>query len=217
MKNVKFVIEHLEPVLSRWAWIEYRHASEIVGRENLIITNVKDAREAEKLRELACEVYSQSISELLIPREKLIVLDPKSDIPLQPEDITEDSYIVIGGILGDHPPKGRTRKLLTSKLPGAKTRNIGKRQFSIDGAAYVANMVSQGANLSSIKVRKKLEILVKRDDFYEHVVELPYAYPVDDEGRVVVSKELIRYLKKGIEKDEKEILKTGHAKSIVDQ
>ena len=83
MKNVKFVIEHLEPVLGRWAWIEYRHTSEIVGRENLIITNVKNAREAEKLRELACEVYSQSISELSIPKEKLIVLDPKSNIPLQ--------------------------------------------------------------------------------------------------------------------------------------
>jgi len=211
-----FVIEHLEPVLGRWTWIEYKHASEIVGKENLIITNVKNLREAEKLREIACAVYNQSVSELSIPKEKLIVLDPKSDIPLHPEDIVDGSYIVIGGIMGDHPPKGRTRKLLTNRLLGVKTRNIGRKQFSIDGAAYVAKKVSEGVELSSIKVRRKLEIVVRRNDFYEHIVELPYAYPVDDKGKVVVSKELISYLRKGIEKDEEEILKTGHAKSIVD-
>ena len=51
-----FIIEHLEPVVSKWVWIEYKHASEIAGRDKLVITNVKDPREREILSRIAREV-----------------------------------------------------------------------------------------------------------------------------------------------------------------
>ena len=38
---MKFIIEHLEKKLFEWCLIEYEHISKIVGKNNLIITNVK--------------------------------------------------------------------------------------------------------------------------------------------------------------------------------
>ncbi|MBI4148313.1 hypothetical protein HY490_03415, partial [Candidatus Woesearchaeota archaeon] len=34
-----FVIEHLEPKVFQWCVLEYRHISQIVGKENLWFTN----------------------------------------------------------------------------------------------------------------------------------------------------------------------------------
>ncbi len=37
---MKFIIEHLEPELYPWCLIEYKHISKIVGKNNLIYTNI---------------------------------------------------------------------------------------------------------------------------------------------------------------------------------
>lgn len=46
------VIEHLEPELSKWLLIEYKHAAQI-ARGNLLITNVCDKNEAAILEKIA--------------------------------------------------------------------------------------------------------------------------------------------------------------------
>ena len=60
---MKFIIEHLEPELFEWCIIEYRHISEIAGRENLIFTNIKDQKGQNRLRKFG-RVHNKSISEL---------------------------------------------------------------------------------------------------------------------------------------------------------
>ncbi|MEM2811468.1 MAG: hypothetical protein QXH62_00920, partial [Candidatus Bathyarchaeia archaeon] len=47
-----FVIEHLEPRISKWLYFEYEHASEIVGRDKLVFTNVKEREDAKILSNL---------------------------------------------------------------------------------------------------------------------------------------------------------------------
>ena len=44
-----FIIEHLEPRLSKWCLIEYKHISEIAGKRNLWLANVKRESERKKL------------------------------------------------------------------------------------------------------------------------------------------------------------------------
>ena len=97
--------------------------------------------------------------------------------------------VVIGGILGDHPPKGRTQKLVTAKLPSATVRSLGDEQFSIDGAVYLTKVVSEGKKLEEVSIKKGLTI--RLNEYAE--VYLPYAYPLKD-GKPVISKELIDYL-----------------------
>jgi len=196
-----FVIEHLEPETGKWLLYEYEHASEIVGKKRLIFTNVKKKSDAIKLSRLG-KVEEKSAAEIFSP-EKVIILDPKAEEPLKPEDFAGKDAVIIGGILGDHPPKGRTTKLLTRRFPKATVRNIGKGQFSIDGAVYVAKLVSDGTPLEKIPVKKGLSL--RLDEHAE--VYLPYAYPLKD-GKPVISQKLVAYLcSDQIIKDEEEILK----------
>jgi len=196
-----FVIEHLESEIGKWLLFEYEHASEIVGKNRLMFTNVKK-EEWQQLLSRFGMVEEKSAAQIFRP-EKVIVLDPKAELPLTPEDFAGKEAVIVGGILGDHPPKGRTRKLLTTRFPKAAARNIGKSQFSIDGAVYVARLVSEGKPLEAIPVQRGLSL--KLNQYGE--VYLPYAYPLRD-GKPVISKKLVAYLLSDeIVADEEEMLK----------
>lgn len=184
--SVLFVIEHLEPRLSKWVLIEYEHASLIVGKENLAFTNVK--RGFKTLGKFG-KVYEKSAIELF-DNEKTIVLDPKATELLEPSDFDNTEIVVVGGILGDHPPRGRTFKLITSKMKRARAKSLGNRQFSIDGAIYMALKVAQGLRLSDIPVADSLTL--KCGDLEIH---LPFSYPLIN-GKPVISPKLIDYLLK---------------------
>jgi ribosome biogenesis SPOUT family RNA methylase Rps3 len=196
-----FVIEHLEPEIGKWLLFEYAHASEIVGKNRLKFTNVKKKGDKAKLSRLGT-VHEGSASEIF-SQEKVVILDPKAEKPLKPEDFAGKDAVIIGGILGEHPPKGRTSKLLTKRFPKAAVRNIGKIQFSIDGAVYVAKLVCEGIPLEKIPVKKGLTL--RLSEYAE--VYLPYAYPLKD-GKPVISHKLVAYLcSEEIVKDEEKLLR----------
>lgn len=182
-----FAIEHLEQKIGKWLLFEYENASEIVGKKSLVFTNVKKESEKLALSKLGA-VENKSVIEVFNP-EKVVVLDPKAKLALKPEDFAGKEAVVVGGILGDHPPKGRTSKLLTKHFPKATVRNIGRAQFTIDGAVYVAKLVSEGTPLEKIPVKKGLSI--KLNKYMK--VHLPYAYPLKN-GKPVISQKLIAYL-----------------------
>lgn len=195
------MIEHLEPVISRWLYIEYEHSSEIVGKERLIFTNVKDLMDAKILSNLG-SVREKSFIEIFNP-DRVIILDPKASEYLRPEDFRGKEAVIIGGILGDNPPRGRTWRLITSRAPGALSRKIGDGQFSIDGAVYVAKLVSEGIRLKDIMVRRGLHIKLR--DKAE--IFLPYLYPLRN-GKPIISEKLVRYLTSDeIVRDEEKILR----------
>ncbi len=198
-KKIKFVIEHLEQLLSKWILIEYKHSSQIVGKENVVFTNVRRSDWRKILLRIG-EVYEESITSRRIHSmfDKIIILDPQAKILLSPKDFMYcgSIAIVIGGILGDNPPKGRTRKLLTEKMDNiAEIRNLGGNQFSIDGAVFMAYQILNGREITEIPIivgweEKRIMMGI------EHSVFLPYAYPLV-EGRPLISKELLEYLMSG--------------------
>lgn len=201
--KLSFIIEHLEQEIGKWLLYEYMHASEIVGKNRLIFTNVKNKSDKAKLSTFGT-VKEKSAAEIFSP-EKAIILDPKAKLQLKPEDFVGKDVVIIGGILGDHPPKGRTSKFLTKRFPKATARNIGKAQFSIDGAIYVAKIVSEGTPLEKIPVKKGLSL--RLNECAE--VYLPYAYPLKD-GEPVISQKLVAYLcSNEIVMDEKKLLKNN--------
>lgn len=184
-----FVIEHLEPKLSDWLLIEYRHVVQIVGRERSLITNVKKKDELRKLAKIT-RVESERVQDLFKQKE-LIVLDPQARKCLSPKDFHGMRAVVIGGILGENPPLGRTKLFLTKFLPKAKSRNLGKHQFAIDGAAYLAKRVFEGERVEEIPIQLGVEIQI--DEGYS--TYLPYAYPLVS-GKPLISEDLIAYLKR---------------------
>ncbi len=212
MKNdtPKIIIEHCEPVLSKWLWIEYKHSSEILGRENISFTNVKNEKERNILSTLGT-VYEESIINMRELHPKIIILDPKASQTLtQHEAIT--SILVVGGILGSSPPKGRTWKLITSRIPNVKARNLGHIQLPIDVSVYVSLKIASGTPLHDIKIKRGINIKISKN----HIIRLPFGYPIVN-GKIFISPELVKYLKHDIVKDEEYMLKTGKPRSIIDE
>ncbi len=200
---VVIVIEHLEPVLSEWLLIEYRNAWKFLG-EKLLITNVKNNDE-KKILEKFVRVTSKRCFELY-PRA--IVLDPAAEKPLAPEDKNLADAVVVGGILGDHPPRRRTSVLLTRVYRNPIVRNLGKKQLSIDGAAILADLVlNKDLRLDEIEFVDN--VTIEREFMgIRHTITLPYRYPVVN-GKIILSNDLLRLLEGRIIALEEHLLRNG--------
>ena len=146
---MKYVIEQFGRVY-KWHLIEYKHISNIVGKKNLIFTNVKN--KADELLKLGA-VKKESVSMLNL--DNVCILDPEAEKTLTPTDCKRIKYLVFGGILGDYPPRNRTN-ILSRRLPNALKRNLGKGQFPTDNAVYVAKQVVHGKRLSELKFKEDL-------------------------------------------------------------
>lgn len=161
---MKIVIEHLEPEVYEWCIVEYERISKIIGKENLIFTNIES-----KALEKIGDVKKESVKDLKF--EDACVLDPEAKETLTPEIARKYKYFILGGILGDDPPKARTKEELTRfvKYPAY---NLGKEQMSTDTAAQVVKMIFDGTPLEKMEFINGLEIEV--EDGLS--VTLPYKY-----------------------------------------
>ncbi len=186
------IIDNWEESLSPWLLSEYSFVANLF-KDSLVFTNVTNEKMLQTLNTLA-KATPKNVREFLmisgIPVSKVIILDPAADEELSPEDLVRTEAVVIGGIMGDHPPKKRTYELITSKLPEAAARNLGKEQLTIAGAAYVLKKISEGLRLRDLDIRFgltiKLNILNSDLEIF-----LPYAFPYE-KGEPVLPKEYLR-------------------------
>ncbi len=185
---MKFIIEHLEPKVFDWCLIEYKHISKVIGKNNLIFTNVK--KDANKLKKLG-KVIKESVLKLKLTNACL--LDPKAKKTLIPKETKKFNYFIFGGILGDFPERGRTKKYLTSKMKNVEVRNLTSKQMPTDTAVLVTKLISKGTAINKIKFIDSPTLVIKRGDIQEEV-NLPYRY-VSKNNKPVISKELVKYLK----------------------
>jgi len=187
-KKPIYIIEHLEPELFEWCLIEYENISKIVGKENLWFTNVGNKKKSDRKKlEKFGKVFSKSVKEMNL--ENACILDPESKKILKPKDNFD--YYIFGGILGDYPPRKRTKNQLTKFLK-AETRNISKEQMSTDNAVYtVKQIVEKGKNFNELNFVDNIS--VKINEFES--VELPYRYNLI-KGKPLVSKKIKTYLRK---------------------
>jgi len=191
-KKPIYIIEHLEPELFEWCLIEYQHISETVGKENLWFTNISNEKARKKLEKFG-KVYSESIKKLgrMIDFSKICVLDPEADKLLVTGDSRVYDYFLFGGILGDYPPKKRTKKELTKFISGSGERHIGKEQMSTDNAVYTVKEILDGKKFEELKFKDKISIHLDKFEF----VDLPYRYNLVN-GKPFMSSQIPVYLKK---------------------
>jgi ribosome biogenesis SPOUT family RNA methylase Rps3 len=160
-----FIIEHIEDEFSKdfWCSIEYQNILRIVTPKRLIITNMSAEHQAnlpESFMECAA-ITSQSLIEFLAgspvtenaalaglatsrapsganAESRICFLDEQGTGPLAPADVTQFDYIIVGGILGDHPPRDRGGHL---RGLGFAVRHLGPRQMSTDTAVLACATV----------------------------------------------------------------------------
>ena len=180
-----YIIEHLEPKLFDWCLIEYENISNIVGKDNLWFTNIKQKADIKKLEKLG-KVFSESARTIKL--SKVCILDPEEKTLSPKEDFL---YYIFGGILGDFPPRKRTGEELTKFLPNAEKKNIGKEQMSTDNAVYTVKQIADGKKFEELKFTDNA--VIQLSEFES--VELPYRYNLV-EGKPFMSKKIVNYIKK---------------------
>ncbi len=182
-----YIIEHLEPKLWKWCLMEYKHISQLVGKRNVWFTNLKKG--SAELQKYG-KVIGDSVTKLKLA--KVCVLDPEAAKVLTPQDALKFDYFVFGGILGDDPPQKRTKPELTSKFKyPIETRNIGSKQMSTDNAVAVVQKIVKGRQFEELPFQDGIEIELKEGES----VMFPYRYLLV-EGKPLVSKELVEYLRR---------------------
>jgi ribosome biogenesis SPOUT family RNA methylase Rps3 len=186
MANI-FIIEHLEPELFEWCILEYREMSKIVGKDNLWFTNIKQS-DISKINDLG-KIFTESVKSMKL--DNPCVLDMESPNTLITKDKEKFNFFIFGGILGDYPPRKRTKDELTKHIKNAQIRNIGKEQFSTDNAVLVTKMILDGEKLEEMKFQDELTIEI--DDIESTI--LPFRYPLIN-GKPHISQELVEYIKK---------------------
>lgn len=182
-----FIIEHLEPELYEWCLIEYKHISKIVGKATLWFTNIK-IKDAPKLRKYG-KVIQDSIKDIRLKNACLLDLEAKKT--LAPESARKFNYFIFGGILGDYPPRNRTKEDLSKFMPSLPKFNIGREQMSTDNAVYVVKQIRSGRKIKEINFKDKIEIKINK---IESTI-LPYRYALIN-NKPLISKDLIRFLKR---------------------
>jgi len=185
----KYIIEHLEPRIWKWCLIEYKNISRIVGKNNLWFTNIKHNNKTARILAKYGKIIPKSVKELTL--KDACVLDPQAKQTLSPVEAKSFKYFVFGGILGDYPPRKRTKSELTKYIKNAQARNLGKKQFSTDNAVYVTKQIANGKKLKDLKFQNKLTIQINE---IESTI-LPYYYPLVD-NKPLISKELVDFIKK---------------------
>ena len=83
---------------------------------------------------------------VLPPKERVCLLDPRAEKTISPADSDEFDVFLFGGILGDDPPRDRTKELRKLGFPG---RNLDTVQMTTDTAVYVTSLaVDHGSKWS---------------------------------------------------------------------
>ncbi len=188
---MKCIIEHLEPKLYEWCLIEYEHISRIVGKGDLIFTNIKNKRDENKLKKFGT-VYDKKFSEMDF--EKICILSQYTEKTLTTNDKNKFEYFVFGGILGDKPAKKRTNILINSfkkQKINFEERNLGNRQMPTDAAVYAAKKVLDGATLNELKFIDEIEIEINENES----IILPFRFVVDDD-KLIINERLVEHLRK---------------------
>ncbi|MEB3851238.1 MAG: hypothetical protein LRS49_01475 [Desulfurococcales archaeon] len=194
------MVEHMEEGVSRWMLEEYLEAARAASEAGaeLLVANASDPTVYATLRAAGLRVWRWSACRLL-DRPDTVLLDPAAPRRLEPWEASLARAILVGGIMGDHPPRGRTR-LLSWRCPSAAKRNLGPHQLSIDGAVKVALEVAGGRSLDEVELAVSPRIEVETP-MGPVEVELPYAYPLRG-GRPWVAEGVARLLAGGIMWDE---------------
>ncbi len=194
------IVPHLEPCISPWILSEYRFVANLFKDPvTVVFTDVYRDSDITKLKRLTSNVYKLNFNEFIAMNnlERIVVLDPQATKGLTKLDVEIADAVIIGGIMGDHPPRGRTKKLITDRVRAMKVmpRNLGKKQLTIAGAAYVLKTIWEGRKLSETELIDGLAINVDLNGV-ELTIELPYAFPVVN-GKPVMPEDYIEVVKGG--------------------
>ncbi|KAI9208456.1 SAM-dependent RNA methyltransferase [Polychytrium aggregatum] len=190
---MKYIIEHFEEGLEEWCELEYSHMLSYVGEGNLILSNMHQSvldNLPTKLEGVV--VTGKSVLEIEgVTIDNCILLDPAAKEPLSPSDAENCKFLLFGGILGDDPPRDRTKEL---RVMGFKGRHLGPVQMTTDTAVMTSqHVLEKGIPLDELKFIDHPEIVLSKRE----TVQMPFRYLLNSEGKMIMPPGFKKLLRKG--------------------
>lgn len=210
-----YVIEHVEEEepegyrIPEWSLREYRNMAASTHADKdarVIYTNLSstsyqslsECLEPSEGKAAETQCYREGIMDIInregIPHDKVCLLDPKAEEEIQPEDFDKFSHFLFGGILGDDPPRDRTKELRKFGFPG---RHLGARQMSTDTAlGTTKRVVVDKIPLGKIDFIDDPTIVFTAQES----VDMPYRYLNDGSGKPLMAPGMLDHIRKDLDK-----------------
>jgi len=197
----RVVVEHMEDEPTRWLVAEYAEARDEAARRgaSLLVAGVRDGR-LQALLEREGVPWTWDHSWELCDVPGTIVLDMWARRDLDPGEASVARCFVVGGIMGDYPPRGRGR-LLAWMFDWSSVRRMGPWQMSVHTAVWAALEVRAGTPVEALPLTYGVEVEVPAG-LGSVSVSLPYAYPRGRDGKPRVPQRILGLLSRGIVYDE---------------
>lgn len=203
--TMKYIIEHMEEGFSEWVILEYSQILREVGAENLILSSLPESTTEkdipQRLLKLGLRWTTKDLKGInedfkdleLLKDGRVCLLDPRATIDLQPEDATKFDYFVFGGILGDHPPRDRTKELKTAYPNLLFSRRLGDKQMTTDTAIRTTQLIIKDRiAFEDIKFIDYPEFRFNKNE----ATEMPFRYVLDKEGKPILPEGMLDLIKK---------------------
>lgn len=184
--ETKLVIEHIDEELFEWTKKEYQHIVSL-SPWKVWITNLGQLVQETSNLYPQVETSSESIAHMDLPKESVCFFDMRAEKTLTTEDNFE--YLVVGGVLGDHPPRDRAKYL---REQGYQLRNLGAGQMATDIAVLAVKMILHNkVPLEAIPFQVDPEIEFENENCKETLEMTGFKYILDENGRIILAEGLL--------------------------
>ncbi|CCH63072.1 hypothetical protein TBLA_0J00740 [Henningerozyma blattae CBS 6284] len=201
---MKYIIEHMEEGFSEWVILEYSQILRDIGASNLILSSLPKNTTARDIPQRLLDLGLQWTTEDLVNLQKsfpeleplkdgrVCLLDPNATIDLLPEDANKFDYFVFGGILGDHPPRDRTKELQMAYPKLVVGRRLGDKQMTTDTAIRTTQIIIQKqTKFEDIKFIDYPEFRFSKKE----ATEMPFRYVLDSNGKPILPEGMLELIK----------------------
>ncbi|EDO16010.1 hypothetical protein Kpol_495p8 [Vanderwaltozyma polyspora DSM 70294] len=210
-----YIIEHMEQGFSEWVTLEYAQILRDIGSDKLILSSLPKGTTTSDIPQLLLDLGLQwSCDDLknlhnsfpnLPPmgNGNCCLLDPHATTDLVPEDTNKFEFFIFGGILGDHPPRDRTKEIKELYPDLVSGRRLGDKQMTTDTAIRTTQLIIEsGKPLESIKFIDYPEFRFSKKE----ATEMPFRYVLDAEGKPILPKGMLELIKKDSEQSLDDLL-----------
>ncbi|CAB4256003.1 similar to Saccharomyces cerevisiae YOR021C Putative protein of unknown function [Maudiozyma barnettii] len=212
---MKYIIEHMEEGFSEWVILEYAQVIRDLGSENLILSSLPEGTTSDmipkKLLDMGLQWTTKDLSHIHedianvehMKNGRVCLLDPRATTDLQPSEADEFDYFVFGGILGDHPPRDRTKELKEAYPDLLVGRRLGDKQMTTDTAIRTTQIIIRDqTKFEDIKFFDYPEFKFNK---YE-ATEMPFRYVVDKKGKPILPDGMLELIKRDSEQSLDDLL-----------
>lgn len=212
---MKYIIEHMEQGFSEWVTLEYAQIIRDIGAANLILSSLpKGTTETDipqRLLDMGLQWTTRPLNEInqafdnldSLREKRVCLLDPRATEDLQPGDASKFDYFVFGGILGDHPPRDRTRELMEAYPSLLIGKRLGDKQMTTDTAIRTTQLiVERQLPFEEVKFIDYPEFRFSKNE----ATEMPFRYVLDSEGKPILPEGMLELIKRDSEQSLDDLL-----------